>query len=307
MQAVADLLYRFETDLNPQDLENSPIPAKILGFGEISTIFQVGDNAATAFKRMPLFADRPSAEDYAVKYRQYCDHLKTAGLNLPEDETIVVEVPNHPVVLYIGQQRLPSEFFAHHLIHRLQTAEIAVLFEDIVSAIAHVWRFNRTAGPGLELAIDGQLSNWVMVAATDSTTLFYIDTSTPLFRIDGVEQLDPELMLQSAPGFLRWIIRWLFLSDVMNRYYNQRQVYIDLAANLYKEQRPDLIPLAIDIINTHLATDQDRLTAKEVASYYREDKLIWTVFLAFRRIDRWIKTHLLRKRYEFILPGKIER
>jgi hypothetical protein len=93
----------------------------------------------------------------------------------------------------------------------------------------------------------------------------------------------------------------------MNRYYNPRQVYMDLAANLYKEQRPDLIPLMVATINRYLTTDQKPLSEAEVASYYREDKLIWTLFLAFRRVDRWIKRCLLHRRYEFILPGKIKR
>jgi hypothetical protein len=49
------------------------------------------------------------------------------------------------------------------------------------------------------------------------------------------------------------------------------------------------------------------LTEAEVTQYYRQDKLIWTLFLAFRRLDRWVTTKLFRRRYEFILPGKIKR
>jgi hypothetical protein len=93
----------------------------------------------------------------------------------------------------------------------------------------------------------------------------------------------------------------------MNRYYDQRQVYIDLAANLYKEQRPDLIPMTIETINRQIGSDQIPLTEDDVKKYYREDKLIWTLFLSFRRIDRWLATRIFRRRYEFILPGKIKR
>ncbi|MGD9898844.1 MAG: hypothetical protein AB7T22_06910 [Calditrichaceae bacterium] len=99
----------------------------------------------------------------------------------------------------------------------------------------------------------------------------------------------------------------LFLSDVMNRYYDPRKVYIDLAANLYKEQRPDLIPLAVKIINENLFKGTEPLTLAEIEKYYREDKIIWTLFLSFRRIDRWIKTRIFKQRYEFILPGDIKR
>jgi len=122
-----------------------------------------------------------------------------------------------------------------------------------------------------------------------------------------MEQLDPELLLQSAPGFLRWILRLFFLDDVMNRYYDRRQVYIDLAANLHKEQRPDLIPVMLKIINRNKPETMPPLTEDEINKYYKEDKRIWTLFLAFRKIDRWLTTKLFRKTYNFILPGKIKR
>ncbi len=307
MQVATDLLDRFEASLNPQDLASSPIAATVLGYGEISTIFQIGADTSTAFKRMPLFRERPSAETYADQYRFYCSQLTAAGLHLPPDETVILEVPGRPVVLYIAQQQILPEHFGHRLIHGLETPAIVDLLERIADEIAKVWAFNRASRPGLEVAIDGQLSNWASADPDDDNTLYYVDTSTPLFRLEGIEQLDPELLLQSAPGFLRWLIRWLFLADVMNRYYDPRQVYTDLAANLYKEQRPDLIPLVIDIVNRHLGAGQKPLSEADVAAYYREDKLIWTLFLAFRRVDRWIKRNLLRKRYEFILPGKIKR
>ena len=137
--------------------------------------------------------------------------------------------------------------------------------------------------------------------------LYYIDTSTPLFCKQGVEQQNPELLLKSAPGFLRWIIRLFFLQDVMTRYYIPRLVCMDLIANLHKEQKPELIEPAIECVNAHLPHDQAPLTKTEVDKYYRDDKLIWIVFLGLRRLDRFFTTRLLWKRYEFILPGKIKR
>jgi hypothetical protein len=137
--------------------------------------------------------------------------------------------------------------------------------------------------------------------------LYYLDTSTPLYRKHGTEQLDPRLLLQSAPGFLRWLLEWVFLDDVMNRYYDPRKVYTDLAANLYKEQRPDLIPDTVEIINRSQEGRYPPLTEKEIKRYYTEDRIIWSAFLNLRKLDRWISTRLRGKRYEFILPGKIKR
>ena len=181
------------------------------------------------------------------------------------------------------------------------------MIERVVAEISKVWIFNESNTSSRILAIDGQLSNWVTTGEVNDGDIHYIDTSTPLYRKNSTEQLDPELFLKSAPSFLRWIIRWLFLQDVMNRFYDPRLVYIDLIANLYKEQMSDLVPLAVEIVNRSLSGEIEPLSVEEVEKFYKEDKLIWMLFLVFRRMESWIKTILLRQRYEFILPGKIKR
>ena len=301
------LLYEFEKNLNPQNLKDSSIPATLIGFGEISAIFEIVNNPRVAFKRMPLFQDHSAAAAYTDIYHEYCRLLTEAGLRLPDHQTAIIEVPDRPVTLYIAQEKLPAGRFAHRLIHELQPDENRWLMESIVSEISKIWQFNHDQHAKLKLALDGQLSNWVWLEEHDRPVIYYIDTSTPLFRKEGVEQLDGELFLKSSPAFLRWILRRFFMADVINRYYDQRQVFIDLAANLYKEQRPDLIFPAVDSINRQLESGQIPLTIDVVKKYYREDKFIWSLFLSFRRIDRWLTTKILRRRYEFILPGKIRR
>lgn len=307
MEVDKNILEQFEKGLDPTKPEKSGIPAEIIGFGEISAIFRLGNDKKTAFKRMPLFRDKKSAVKYTDQYHEYCQFLKESGLELPDDQTVVIDVPDRPVVVYIVQKQFPAKNFAHKLIHSMDEKNISRLFESIITAINGVWTFNDANREVLELAIDGQLSNWVCADSVANEHIYYIDTSTPLYRKKGGEQLDPELLLQSAPSFLKWIIKALFLSDVMNRYYDPRQVYIDFAANLYKEQRADLIPLAVKLINQNIYKGIEPLTLNEIEKYYREDKLIWTLFLSFRKIDRWIKTRIVKKRYEFILPGDIKR
>jgi len=129
---------------------------------------------------------------------------------------------------------------------------------------------------------------------------------------DKIEQLDAELLLQSAPGFIRPILRWFFLDDVLTRYYSFRDITIDILANFIKEQRKDLIEMCLPVVNDffkdHFEIIREKpLKEKEVFSYYKEDKLIWSIFLATRRFDKFVQTKILRKRYEFILPGQIKR
>lgn len=144
-------------------------------------------------------------------------------------------------------------------------------------------------------------------AGAGEIRLRYFDTSTPLLRRDDREQLDPELFLRSAPSFLVWIIRRFMLADVMERYYDRRKVAVDLVANLFKEQRPDLVPDAVRLVNDYLgAAGAAPVTEDEVRAYYREDARIWRVYLAFRKVDRLLH-RLLGKEYPYILPGKVVR
>ena len=301
------ILENFERVLKPHKPEESDPPAVILGYGEISSIFQIGESKNIAYKRMPLFMDVSSAEDYIHQYREYCKLLQEAGIVLPEDGIGIIALEGRPVVLYIGQKLLPPDRFGHKLIHSLDKEKAIALIQKVAASIFRIWEYNKKVKPGIELALDGQISNWVWLDDDPESELIYVDTSTPLFHINGELQLDPELFLQSAPSFLRWIIRRLFLEDVLTRYFDLRKVFTDLAANLFKEQRSDLIPAALEIINLYLSDIQNPMTAGEIEKYYKEDKIIWQVFLGFRKIDRWLKTKVQRRRYEFILPGKIKR
>jgi hypothetical protein len=110
-------------------------------------------------------------------------------------------------------------------------------------------------------------------------------------------------VLESVPTGLRWIFRRVFIKDVIPRYYDERNVFVDISSNLNNE-RPELIPLAVDVINTVNNGRWTPLTEDEVNKYYASDRKIWLIFLALRRMDRWVKTKLLSKRYEFTLPEK---
>ncbi len=304
MDIDIELLNRFETELIPHDLSRSSVPAKIIGFGEISAIFQIGGEENIIYKRIPIFPDFKTAESYKQMYFEYCSLLRQAGINLPQDDAVIVEVPGHPVAIYFAQQRIGDHFFCHNLINTLEQADRTRMLEEIMSALTCIWNFNQEQLPLFEIAIDCQLSNWAWVGEKADRKLFLVDTSTPFIRKNGVEQLSVELLLQSVPVYIRWLVRRLDLDDVIGRYYDRRKVVIDLVANLYKEQRPDLIPWFLEIVNKYLA---QVLSQKEIDTYYKEDKMIWNLFSGLRKAERFITVYLLRKRYEFILPGAIKR
>lgn len=301
MEKDQPILEEFETGLNPQSPEKSKVPATVKGYGEISSIFSIDGIPGKIFKRLPLFNKEADANKYVNNYNSYTNALNKAGLTLPNDSTNIIM--GEQVVLYVGQKELHKNEFCHRLLHTLTEGDSLKMIEKIFSEILKVWHFNLANKPELELSIDGQVSNWAAI----NNQIVYVDTSTPLFKINGEEQLDPELLLNSTPGVLKWIIRKFFLEEVMNRYYDLRLVYIDLVANLYKEQKEALIDQSLEIANQLLSDDFKAISRKEIDVYYKDDKFTWQLFLFFRKIDRWFTNKILRKKYQFILPGKIKR
>lgn len=313
------LLERFEAGLDPLNPGLSKISARIIGYGEMSTIFVIShpgqDNIA--YKRMPIFRSQDEMESYESLFAEYSAGLRKIGINVPESATARVIPDKGNSVIYNAQQRLPSASIGNALIHRLDENSVRLLFLCVLRDLKKVFASNQDR-PALTFGIDGQISNWAMKdyqegkAVTADTELFYIDTGTPLIRKDGIEQLNPELFLRSTPSFLVWLIRLFFLEEVMTRYYDFRRVTIDLIANFYKEQRPEFIPMLIETANSFFARgdaqlDIAPLTEKEIVSYYKEDATIWRVYLAFRKIDRFLHLKILGRPYVYILPGEIKR
>ncbi len=314
-----DFLNRFEEGLNPIDPDHSRIPAHVLGYGEMSTVMTIsGANPNLVFKRMPMFHNTSELESYLKLYSSYLHHLTAAGINVvPASITSVVPAEGN-VVVYIIQERQASNALVNKAIHNVPIKEIEHLFNAILRRIGQVFTYNDANDGQVAIGIDAQMSNWTIVDyddfvrdPQDSLELIYIDTSSPLLRLGNQEQLNPELFLRAAPSFLRWIIRLMFVDDLLTRYYQRRQVIIDVLANLYKEKRPDMIPALLVTANKFLeqhnrGTPFKPITQQEVNGYYKEDARIWSIYLTFRRLDRQLH-RLFCRPYPYVLPGHVAR
>jgi hypothetical protein len=316
-----DLLQDFERCLDLQAPECTKIPCRVLGYGEISTVFeiQVEEMKGLAFKRMSIFESPEEMDEYVIIYQEYNRLLEEdVGLKMPPyGYAAFVNEKGRPI-FYIIQKMLNPTSFGNKALKWLPDESIQVLFTCVLRELYKIWAFNQRQDVYL-IGIDGQMSNWAIMdfdpeslSLCEGTPLLYLDTSTPFIRIHGVEQLDSELFLRAAPSFLAWILRLFFLQDVMDRYYDFHNVIIDVLANFYKEQRPELIPEMVPVANQFISEQAASLEiepvdAKEVSNYYREDALIWSLYLSMRRLDRVIHNNILRREYPYILPGKIER
>ncbi len=320
MKINADIIKELENTIDTIHPERGKIPIKILGFGEISLVFElVDDPEKIAYKRLPIFDSEKQVKRHIKAYKEYNRILKEdIRLNIPDCDAMWVKDQKGNIVLYCAQEKVPPETIGNKIIHELSNHDVRELVLFIMGELKKVWDFNKK-NENIKVGIDGQISNFSLAGynpnnpkVPEDITLIYLDTSTPMYRINGIEAMEPELFLKSAPSFLRWLLKALFIQEVMDRYHDWRLVTIDLIANFFKEQKRELIQGLIKIINDFFIQEAgefniESITLKEVQSYYDNDKMIWEIFQRVRKFDRFIKTKLFRKKYDFYLPGKIER
>ncbi len=320
MKINTDLIVKLEETIDTIHPERGEIPIKILGFGEISLVFElVDDPEKVAYKRLPIFDNEKQVKRHINAYNEYNRILKEdIGLNVPDYGALWLKGPTGGIVLYCAQEKIPPESIGNRIIHELNNNDVKKLVLLVMRELKKVWAFNKD-NVNINVGLDGQISNFSLLGydpsnpkISENAKLLYVDTSTPMYRINEVEAMEAILFLKSAPSFIRWLLKALFLQEVMDRYYDWRLVTIDLIANFFKEQKPEIIPGLLKVVNKFFADEANEfniepITFEEVYSYYKNDKMIWVVFQAFRKFDRFLKTKLFRKKYDFYLPEKIER
>jgi hypothetical protein len=320
MKINIDLLKELERNIDTINPEKGKVPVKILGFGEISLVFElINDPGNVAYKRIPIFDTEEQVKRHIWAYNKYNQILeKDIDLNLPEYDTAWFKDDEGKIWFYCVQEKVLPESAGHKVIHNISNKEIETLVLLAMREMKKVYSYS-LSNKYLDLGIDGQISNFSVIdydikspKVDMNTKLSYLDTSTPMFRINGKDAMDSLLFLKSTPFFLRPIIKAAFLQEVLDRYYDWRLVTIDLIANFFKEQIPEIIPSLIRLVNKFFKEEAKEfdiapIKLEEVQKYYKSDKMIWVIFQNARKLDRYIKTKLLKKEYDFYLPPKIER
>ena len=320
MKIDIEILKKLERSIDIYNPEEGEVPIKILGYGEISLVFELLNYPEQiAYKRIPIFDNETQVERHIWAYNEYNRLLKEdVGLNLPEYDVAWFKDEEGKIQFYCVQEKFPAESVGNKVIHQLSDQDIKTLILLVMREMKKVWDYSKNHNT-IDLGLDGQISNFAIIGFDPNnpkvdldTKLMYFDTSTPMFRVNGNEAMEAVLFLKSAPSFLRWLLKALFLEETIGRYYDWRKVTIDLVANFFKEQKPELIPELINLVNKFFEEeaidfDIEPLTLEEVKKYYKSDSSMWVIFQSVRRFDRFLKTKVFKKKYDFYLPGKIER
>jgi len=307
------LIKAFEDQLDPANPTAGSIPARVIGYGEMSTVLEIGGQSDCVYKRMAGFHSVPEAEAHAEAIHSYCVALRDAGVDVAETQSLALCNDHGEHLLYLVQPQVPAERVGNVYCGRAEESCFVEAFELLLGHYTAIWRRNQACPRGEVLGLDGQISNWAFLPGEDdSPHPVYFDVGLPLMRRDGVEVMDVEIGLRPLPGPLAWVVRVCFVSEVLNRYYDLHEVLLDLVGNFYKEGYPEKIPKAMEMVNSFLDGPAHGLgiaplTREAVDAYYRRDAFIWRVFLGLRRFDRAVRSRLLRRRYPYVLPGRIRR
>jgi len=314
LAAVAATLQRFEERLDPAQPAAGDAPVEIVGYGEVSTAFALAALPETICKRMAGFGDARDVARYIEVVRRYIDWLTQLGVAVAETQLVPVRTRGGGHVVYLVQPRLPADGLGHHLLRQADDAMLCACLDAVLAIIATLMRRNRAATDGRTITVDAQLSNWyfdVRGGAVTAPMLF--DVGTPYMRLHGIDEVGVDIFLAPIPPLIRWYYRrQRAVERYLDDYFDTRHILLDLLGNFYKEGRPDRISLALAHVNQWLATagadlGAAAIDAAAVERYYAKDAAALELFLKARRVDRFIRTRLLRQRYNFILPGPIRR
>jgi uncharacterized protein DUF6206 len=312
--ALAARLQRFEERLDPAHPGTADAGVEIVGYGEVSTAFALAALPGQICKRMAGFPDTRAVERYVEVVRRYLDLLRQCGVAVADTQLVPVAPGAGAPVVYLVQPRLSVQGLGHHLLREADESTMLACIDHVLAIVGGLLRRNRAVTDGRTITVDAQLSNWWF--AVDGVRVgapILFDVGTPYMRLRGIDEVGVEVFLAPMPPPVRWYCRrQRVVERYLDDYFDARHILLDLVGNFYKEGRPDRIPWALERINQWLATDGADLGARAlsvaaVERYYAKDAAALEWFLKVRRADRFIRTRLLRRRYDFLLPGPVRR
>jgi len=303
-------LLELERLLDPAAPERCP-GVRVLGYGEVSAVLGWEALPGRVLKRMSGFRSRREVEDYAAVVERYIGLLVELGVAVvPTEIALVAPAPNRHVA-YLLQPQLDSARLGNSLLRARPMAELRPLLERVLETVRHVLEANRARRDGREVAIDAQLSNWFWQGG-DSTPVL-IDVGTPFLRLHGALETGTELFLRAYPAPVRWWMRRdRSVEKYIADYFRFDRTVLDLLGNLLKEGAGDKLPAAVALVRDWLARQPDGdalggIDEERARAYYARDAAALEVSLRARRAARFVRTALLRQRYDFVLPGRIAR
>ena len=302
-------LLELERALDPAAPERCP-GVRILGYGEVSAVLGWDGLPGRVLKRMSGFRSRAEAEHYAAVVERYLTVLGELGVAIVPTEIALVAPEPSRHVAYLLQPRLDATRLGNAILRTRAVEEVFPLIESVLATVRCVLDANEQRADGREIAIDEQLSNWLW---RDGQPPLLLDVGTPFMRLHGELETGIDLFLRAYPAPVRW---WLRRERAVEKYiasfFRFDLAALDLLGNFIKEGAADKMPAAAAFVREWIqrqpgAEILGEVDESRVRSYYARDAASLETSLRARRLARFVRTTLLRRRYDFVLPGPIAR
>jgi hypothetical protein len=286
---------------------------RVLGYGEVSAV--LGDAAlpGLVLKRMSGFPDRDEAEHYAAVVERYVGFLRQLEVAVLPTDIVPLAPAAARHVVYLVQPQLEAERLGNALLRARPLDDVLPLLEGVLETVRRVLDANPARDDGREVAIDAQLSNWHWPEGSDPRRAVLLDVGTPFMRLGGVLETGTDLFLRAYPAPMRWWMRRDHsIEKYIADYFHFDRTALDVLGNFIKEGVPEKLPAAASFVAAWIARQADasrlgNVDAAKARAYYARDAASLELSLRVRRLARFVRTSLLRSRYDFVLPGPISR
>jgi len=302
-------LAEFERQIDLMQPEGGPFGCKIVGYGELTAVMTLEALPDNVYKRISGFISEAEARSYAEAINRYLKLLGERGILVAPTTTNAI-MGASPVV-YLIQPLLNINRLGHFLLHTASKQELQEILEKVLDTLSSLLKQNRQIDNGIEVAADAQLSNWYFPVEGESPCL--IDVGSPIFRINGRMETYSGNIYRALPQPIRWVVRKLrMVEDYFLHYFDMKGLIFDILGNMIKENAESRLPEGLAHINSWLQrhpewADIGPVTEKAVRRFYWFDAITLELLLRVRRYNRFIHNQILKKRYDYILPGKIAR
>jgi Family of unknown function (DUF6206) len=261
-----------------------------LGYGEISIVLGwPADAPAVAVKRLPPFSDQAAFDAYASVVSSYVDRLRSAGVAVLPTEVRSVVRPDGRVAGFHVQPMVPPGAIATDVLRGTVPAADHPVVTGVADAVS------RATADGV--GVDAQLANWAVLDGVPHQ----LDLTTPfLTRPDGRLAFDTGPFLASLPAPLRPIVD-REMQSLVRRWLSARGSLLDLVANLYKEGLDPWVAPVLGVVNRRVGPP---ITAAEALRIHHQDRRLWPLLLRLQKSERWWRTTVRRRGYEFLLPER---
>ena len=145
MQINVDRLKTFEETINTIHPEKGVIPINVLGYGEISLVFEfVEEDEGVAYKRLPIFENETQIQRHIQAYQQYHTLLNDLNITIPEEDAVWLKANDGTYVLYCAQAKIDPETIGNRILHhQISDEEIYTLVRIIMRKLSKIWLYNK--------------------------------------------------------------------------------------------------------------------------------------------------------------------